>query len=78
MKYPNRLTWAQIKKIYPHQNVGLVDVEYGINEATIESGIVAYTEKDTPYEKMIEMAMDGKIELKYTTLDEDEMLELIH
>ena len=29
-------------------------------------------------EKMIEMAMDGKIELKYTTLDEDEMLEIAY
>jgi hypothetical protein len=68
-----RLTWEQIKQKYPHQSVGLVDVETGINSISVRSGIVKYTEKDTSYEKLLELAMDGKIHLLYTTLDEDEI-----
>lgn len=76
MKSPTKLTWEQIKKIYPHQNVGLSDIEYGINNATIEAGIVKCTERDTPYEKMIEMALKGEIKMRYTTLDEDDLMEI--
>ena len=77
MKCFVRMTWEQIKKVYPHQNVGITDVVYGDNNSTIESGIVRYTDKDTPYDKLVEMAMQGEIKLRYTTLDEDEMLEVI-
>lgn len=77
MKCPQRLTWEQIKKIYPHQNVGLVDVEYDANGITVISGIVKYTEKETSYETMVELAMEGKIDMSYTTLDEDMPLGMI-
>lgn len=73
----NKINMGSNKKIYPHQNVGLSDVEYGINNATIEVGIVRCTEKDTPYEKMVEMALSGEIKMRYTTLDEDDCLEVI-
>ncbi|MEE0862860.1 MAG: hypothetical protein U0L79_07750 [Lachnospiraceae bacterium] len=70
-----RLTWEQIKQKYPHQCVGLVDVESGINSISVKSAIVKYTEKDTPYEKLLELAMAGEIHLLYTTLDEDEIID---
>ena len=41
-----RLTWAEIVKKYPHMNVGLVDVEPGINEADIRSAVVKCTDGD--------------------------------
>ena len=37
-----RLTWVQIVKKYPHMNVGLVDVETGINEADVKSAVVKF------------------------------------
>lgn len=68
-----RLTWEQIKQKYPHQSVGLIDVESSVNSLSIKSAIVKCTEKDTPCEKLLELAMDKKIRLIYTTLDEDEI-----
>ena len=32
-----RLTWDEIKEYYPHQYVGLTDIAYGVNNASIES-----------------------------------------
>lgn len=77
MKCSQKLSWSQIKTIYPHRYVGLKNIECDGNEATVGSAVVAYTDKDTPYEKLLEMAFNGDIEyLTYTTLDEDEMLEV--
>ena len=39
--------------------------------------IVKYTDKDTTYENLVDMAMNGSITLLYTTLDEDELLEVV-
>lgn len=68
-----RLTWGQIKSAYPHQNVGLVDVEPDGNPVSVKSAVVRCSDRDTPYETLVEMAMSGKIRLMYTTFDEDEL-----
>lgn len=72
-----RLSWNDIKKNYPSQNVGLVDVETIGNSVSVKSAVVKYTDKTTPYEKLVEMAMDGSICLMYTTMDEDELVGVI-
>jgi hypothetical protein len=66
-----RLTWAQIVKKYPHMNVGLVDVETGINSADIKSAVVKCTSKDTSYDDMCLAAIRNEIWMRYTTLNED-------
>ena len=66
-----RLTWQEIKRKYPHQYVGLVDVETGINEVTVKSAVVACTSNDTSYDEMTIMAFHGKITMMYTTDDEE-------
>lgn len=67
------MTWAQIKKLYPNQMVGLTDVTMHENGSVIQSGIVKYTSKDTTQKQLSEMAMKGDIILRYTTLDEEEL-----
>ncbi len=67
-----KLTWQEIKDKYPHQYVGLVDIEHGSNEASVEKAIVLYTDKDKPYEELIKMAVKNEIYLRYTTADEDD------
>ena len=66
-----RLTWEEIVQKYPHQNVGLVDVEFGINSADIKSAVVKCTDKDTPYAEMFRAAWNNEIMMCYTTRDED-------
>ena len=66
-----RLTWKEIVQKYPHQNVGLVDVEIGINSVDIKSVVVKCTDKDTPYAKMFRAAWNKEIVMCYTTRDED-------
>ena len=66
-----RLTWEEIVQKYPHQNVGLVEIEYGCNEATVASAVVKCTDKDTDPDEMVLMALRGEIFLEYTTEDED-------
>lgn len=66
-----RLTWAQIVKKYPHMNVGLVDVETGINEADVKSAVVKCTSKDTSYDEMCLAALHNEIYMCYTTRNED-------
>lgn len=72
-----RLTWKEIKEKYPHQYVGLTDIEYGINKATVNSAIVSFTDKDTSYEELSLKYLNGEILLRYTTLDEDELERVI-
>ncbi len=69
----DRLTWDEIKQKYPHQYVGLTEVEYGKNMASVRSAIVKYTDKNTEYKDMLLMYIRGNILLRYTTLDEDEL-----
>ncbi len=73
----NRLTWEEIKKKYPHQYVGLTEVEYGRNKASVISAIVKYTDKNIAYNDMLLMYIRGEILLRYTTLDEDELEGLL-
>lgn len=72
-----RLTWDEIKEKYPHQNVGLVNIEPFENSVGVKSAIVICTDKTNTYEELVNMAIDGKIELMYTTMDEDELVGLI-
>ena len=67
------MTWEQIKKTYPSQMVGLVDVEMYENSSVVKRGFVKYTSKDTCSKEMSLMAMKGEIILRYTTLDEEEI-----
>ena len=68
-----RLTWPQIKEKYPHQNVGLVDIECGINSISVKSAIVKYTSNDTSYEELCIRTFAGEIQMMYTTLEEDDL-----
>lgn len=72
-----RLTWEEIKEKYPHQNVGLVDIENGRNSVSVKSAVVAYTDKTNSYEELVDMAVNGKIVLMYTTMDEDELIGVL-
>lgn len=74
----SRLSWTEIKNRYPHRYVGLSDVEYGINKATVKSAIVACTSDERNYEEMLELYLENKILLRYTTLDEDELEGVIN
>ena len=63
-----RLTWKEIKQIYPDQWVGLINVEYEPdNHAKVKSAIVKYTDKTK--NELLEMKIDtnGEIIGKYTT-----------
>ena len=62
-----RLTWKEIERRYPHQNVGLIDCQPNSNQ--IESAIVKYTEQDVSYDEMIEKAFSGEITMVFTTPD---------
>ena len=64
-----RMTWEEIKERYPHQNVGLVDCLP--DENRFESAIVICSEEDTSYDDIVEMAMERKCKMVYTTLNED-------
>lgn len=68
-----RLTWEEIKHKYPHMNVGLVDIETGINSVSVKSAVVKYTSLETAYEELLHKALEGEITLLYTTLDEDDL-----
>ena len=64
-----RLTWSEIKKRYPHQNVGLIDIEQPSAGET--TAVVKYTSNDLSYSDMVHKAFAGEIHMRYTTLDED-------
>ncbi len=64
-----RMTWAEIKHRYPHQNVGLVDIHEEPDGST--SAIVKYAEENMSREEMFKRAINGEIQMRYTTLDED-------
>lgn len=71
-KDQTRLTWEQIKEKYPHQNVGLSDVEYITPQGgAIKSAIVICTDKDIDRNDIALRAIRGELIMRYTTLDED-------
>ena len=65
-----RMSWKEIKRRYPHQNVGLVDIREEPDGST--SAIVKYVEGNISRGEMFKRAINGEIHMKYTTLDEDE------
>ena len=67
------LTWEEIKRKYPHTYVGLTNIIYGPNNASVNKATVSYTDKDTSIDKLYLMYIKGDIKLRYTTLDEDEL-----
>ncbi len=64
-----RMTWAEIMEKYPDQNVGLVEVEWGINSSTVKTAIVKYSGDSLPKEELLLMAYKGDIVLEYTSPD---------
>lgn len=63
-----RLTWEEIQEKYPDQWVGLIDVEYELNnQASIKSAVVQYTDKTKG--ELTRMMLDGEIISRYTTPD---------
>lgn len=64
-----RLTWNEIKKKYPSQWVGMVDVKKK-NDIDIESAVVKYTEKDMTSDEMALATVKGEMVACYTTPDD--------
>ena len=48
-----------------------MELEFGINSASIRSAVVKCTDKDTDEGKILRDAYIGKLRMKYTTMDED-------
>ena len=63
-----RMTWKEIQDTYPDQWVGLTDCEM-INEVSVKSAIVKYTEADHSADEISLMALKGEIVGRYTTPD---------
>lgn len=65
-----RLTWEEIQERYPDQWVGLIDVEYEPdNDATIQSAIVKYTDKNKNELTRMQIEFNGRVLARYTTPD---------
>ena len=59
-----RLTWNELKKHFPDQWVGLLDVKYEDNDGvTIESGILKFMDKSQT--ELIGLALDGVCVSRY-------------
>ena len=72
-KTTRRMTWEEIKKKYPHRQVGLVDVIWTNNDNTnVESAIVKCTDIDMSLEDMADQIFDGAIQTIAYTTPEDE------
>lgn len=64
-----RLTWKEIKKRYPCQWLGLVDIVYVGNTGKIESAIVKYTDKDLEELMMLSICNHEKLHAYHTDPD---------
>ena len=65
-----RLTWEEIQEKYPDQWVGLAEVEYEpVNDATIKSAIVKYTDKSKNELTRMQIQTNGNLLGVYTTPD---------
>lgn len=70
-----RLSWNEIKTLYPAQHVGLVDVIFeDEDQMNVESAVVKYTDKDVSDGQLMLMAKRGEIVRRYTSLDESQLL----
>ena len=69
-----RLSWNEIKSLYPAQHVGLVDVIFeDKDQMNIESAVVKYTDKDVTDGQLMLMAKRGEIVRRYTSLEESKL-----
>lgn len=70
-----RLSWNEIKSLYPAQHVGLVDVVFeDEDQMNVKSAVVKYTDKDISDGQLLIMASEGKIVRRYTSLEEGLLL----
>ncbi len=67
-----RLTWEEIKRYFPHQVVGLVDC-MPEGEFDIETAVVKYTDKTTPYETLVDKVFLGEIRVVSTDYEDDNL-----
>ncbi|MBR3722333.1 MAG: hypothetical protein IKN12_06150 [Selenomonadaceae bacterium] len=65
-----RMSWNEIKAVFPHRNVGLVGLEP--NNSNFKTAIVSCTDKEKTYSELIRMAVNKEITMMYTTMDEDD------
>ena len=69
-----RLSWEEIKSLYPAQYVGLIDVIFeDEDQMNIKSAVVKYTDKDMPDGQLLLMAKRGEIVRRYTSLEESKL-----
>ena len=72
MQTEKHLPLEEIIELYPHQYVGLTDINNKPNSNLIKSATVKYTSKDTTFDELSLKAIKGEIFLFYTTLEEDD------
>ncbi len=72
-----RMSWDEIKAKLPDQCVGLIRVETGINDISVKSAIVRYsdTENDQGVEvvsssQLLRMARNNEVVREYTSADD--------
>ena len=69
-----RLSWNEIKTLYPAQHVGLVDLIFeDEDQMNVESAVVKYTDKDVSDGQLMLMAKRGEIVRRYTSLEESKL-----
>ena len=70
-----RLSWNEIKTLYPAQHVGLIDVIFeDEDQMNVKSAIVKYTDKDVSDGQLMLMAKRGEIVRRYTSLEDSQLL----
>ena len=69
-----RLSWNEIKSLYPEQHVGLIDVIFeDDDQMNVKSAVVKYTDKDMSDGQLMLMAKRGEIVRRYTSLEESKL-----
>ncbi|MDR2888367.1 MAG: hypothetical protein LBV33_00815 [Lachnospiraceae bacterium] len=63
----NRYTWQDIVDSLPDRWLGLSDITWGLNEATIESATVKYLDKTK--DELAQLMVQGECSPIYTTPD---------
>ena len=79
-----RMTWNEIQSCFPNQCVGLIDVETGINDISIKSAIVRYSDTENDYgvevvspSQLLRMARNREVVREYTSTDDYDFTELM-
>lgn len=65
-----RLTWNEIKRKYPNQTVGLIEIQTGINSLDIVSAVVLYTEHEDGLERIATASINGDVFMIATNIDD--------